>query len=61
MICFGVFWHMIRIFSLCLGENDPYENINQNSTVMIQDILEQGMAEGVFRKIDPSRISILSS
>ena len=39
------------------AENDPYEEINNNSAGIIRDILEQGMAEGVFRKINPDRIS----
>ena len=39
------------------AENDPYGEINKNSVGIIRDILKQGMAEGVFREIDPDRIS----
>lgn len=39
------------------AENDPYEKINRNSTGMIRDILEQGIAEGVFREVSADRIS----
>jgi len=38
-------------------DNDPYEKINKTSTIIIRDILEQGMQQGVFRRIDPDRIS----
>ena len=39
------------------AENDPYAKINQNSVGIIRNILKQGIAEGVFREIDPDRIS----
>jgi len=32
---------------------DPYERINRNSMAMIRFILEKGMADGVFRKVNP--------
>lgn len=32
---------------------DPYERINRNSMAMIRFILERGMADGVFRKVNP--------
>lgn len=38
-------------------ENDPYAEINKNSVGIIRDILKQGISEGVFRMIDPERIS----
>lgn len=41
------------------SENDPYESINEKSAGIIRDILKQGMAEGVFRRIDPERISTI--
>lgn len=36
---------------------DPFYDINQNSVELIKSILKQGIAEKVFRKIDPDRVS----
>ncbi len=36
---------------------DPFYDINQNSVGLIKAILKQGIAEKVFRNIDPDRVS----
>ena len=38
-------------------EKDPFEEINRNSILMIKNILEQGIKEKVFRKVDTGRVS----
>lgn len=39
------------------ADRDPYAGINRNSVALIRSILQQGIDEGVFRPIDPHRIS----
>ncbi len=39
------------------ADRDPYAGINRNSVALIRSILQQGIDEGVFRPIDPDRIS----
>jgi AcrR family transcriptional regulator len=36
---------------------DPFHEINRNSVELIKSILKQGIAEKVFRPVDPERIS----
>ena len=36
---------------------DPFYDINRNSVELIKAILKQGIAEKVFRDIDPDRVS----
>jgi len=36
---------------------DPFYDINQNSVELIKAILKQGIAEKIFRDIDPDRVS----
>ena len=48
---------VIRIFSLCFRSKDPFHEINRNSVELIKSILKQGIAEKVFRPVDPERIS----
>lgn len=38
-------------------QKDPFEEINRNSVMMIKNILEQGIKEKVFRKVDVGRVS----
>jgi len=38
-------------------KKDPFEEINRNSVMMIKNILEQGIKEKVFRKVDVGRVS----
>ncbi|MBA4369636.1 MAG: hypothetical protein C0403_18585, partial [Desulfobacterium sp.] len=38
-------------------EKDPFEEINRNSILMIKNILDQGIKEKVFRKVDTGRVS----
>jgi AcrR family transcriptional regulator len=38
-------------------EKDPFEEINLNSIQMIKNILDQGIKEKVFRKVDSGRVS----
>lgn len=38
-------------------DDDPYEAINRNSMTMIQNILEQGIREGIFRPVDTARVA----
>ncbi|MFZ5571351.1 MAG: TetR/AcrR family transcriptional regulator [Thermodesulfobacteriota bacterium] len=37
--------------------NDPFQEINRNSVLMIRGILQQGIREGVFRPVDPEKMS----
>ena len=37
--------------------NDPFDEINKNSAALIKAILEQGIKEKVFRKMEPERMS----
>ncbi len=37
--------------------NDPFAEINANSIDLIKAILKQGMAENVFRPVDPDRVA----
>ena len=37
--------------------NDPFDEINNNSVALIRAILDQGIKEKVFRKMDPERMS----
>lgn len=37
--------------------NDPFFEINRNSVELIRRILKQGVAEGVFRSVNPDRVS----
>lgn len=48
--------HDPDIFPMFPGE-DPYEAINNRSTEMIRSLLEQGMAEDAFRRLDAEKIS----
>jgi AcrR family transcriptional regulator len=36
-------------------ENDPFQEINRGSQAMIRNILEQGIREGQFRRVDTDR------
>ncbi len=36
---------------------DPYEEINRNSVALIRSILQQGIAEKIFRPVDPDRVA----
>jgi len=38
-------------------EQDPFKEINRNSVLMIKNILEQGIREKKFRKVDTERVS----
>lgn len=39
------------------SDKDPFADINGNSIALIRSIVAQGIAEGVFRPVDPARIS----
>ena len=39
------------------SDKDPFADINRNSIALIRSIVVQGIAEGVFRPVDPDRIS----
>ena len=38
-------------------DQDPFEEINRNSVLMIQNIIEQGIREKAFREVDVERVS----
>jgi len=38
-------------------DQDPFEEINRNSVLMIQTIIEQGIREKAFREVDVERVS----
>ena len=40
-----------------VGDDDPYEAINNRSAQMIRSVLDQGMAESVFRQFDAGKTS----
>jgi AcrR family transcriptional regulator len=40
-----------------VGDDDPYEAINNRSAQMIRSVLDQGMAESVFRQLDAGKTS----
>ncbi|RJP79971.1 MAG: TetR/AcrR family transcriptional regulator [Desulfobacteraceae bacterium] len=48
--------HDPEIFPM-FPEKDPFEEINQNSVLMIKTILEQGIEEKAFRKVNTERVS----